>query len=200
MSRKAFLRLMAALYAVALAACLAVRTVGWCGLRRCEARPLEAALAEQVSIFDDRTWASFGPGSLLSTNGDAQLIWTLDAPVSGLQMTVRSSKPVMEPELYYTTAPRQDFSLERRLAPVKSDPVAGVYVFRLPRATQVHRLRLDPTSAGGAFFTLQVQLNPPVAVGEWFAPSAAELLALAFGPALAALAVREIGLALKKRT
>lgn len=200
MSKKRFGRLMAVFYAAALLAALAVRTVGWLGLRQCRTADLEVTQAVQSSIRDDRTWATFGPGSLLSTDGDPQLLWTVEQPVSGLRMTVRSSKPIQDPELYYTTAPGQAFSAARRLTPIRSDPAAGVYEFQLPRAETVCCLRLDPTAAAGAFFQLQVQLNPPISAARWFCPTAAQLLALAAGPALLTLAVQELAAALKKQT
>lgn len=193
MTERQFRRLLAALYALALLLMAGGRLAGWLALSRCAAVSLPVEDAEQSSLIDYRTWYSFGEGSLLSTDDDPQLIWQPEAMVSGLMMTIRSSKPVSGPELYYTTAPDQSFTALRRLTPSTSDPASGVYTFRLPRPTRVFQLRLDPTNAAGAFFEIKVLCNPPVSAAAWFAPTAAEVLALAFSPLLAALAVREIG-------
>lgn len=191
MSKKQFYRLLAALYAAAFLLLALERATAWQGLRGCRQKELPLAAAQHNSLLDDRTWYSFGPGSLLSSDGDPQLVWQLGERVSGLRMTIRASKPVLGPQLYYTTAPGQGYDLARRLEPACSDPAAGVYEFWLPRAVYVDSLRLDPTEAAGAMMELEVLLNPPVAPRRLW-PGAAALLAALAAPPLLALALREV--------
>lgn len=197
MTKKTFARLLALLYIGAALLWLGLGLTGWLSCRALEkdgtltTRELSVQQAEKVSLFDDRTWGSFREGSLLTTNTDAQLIWKIGAPVSGLTVTLRSSQPIKDLELYYTTAEGQDFSVKNRLTPVWSDPLAGSYRFELPDVPFVEQLRLDPTSAGGAFLEINdITLNEPLSPDTWFVPDAAQLLALLAGPALLAWAVR----------
>ena len=193
MSKKKFVVLLAAFYAAAVLLG-GLTLVGRARQRAaCVSAPLSAAEAMYGSIMDDHPaqWMGYGPGSLVSTDNDPQLVWVVEQPVSGLQMTIRSSQPVQDPELYYTLAAGQDYVPEQKLKPVQSDPEAGVYVFRLPRAQWVYALRLDPTNAAGAFFELsEVTLNPPQTLREQVSP--AGVLAVLVLPGLAALVLREL--------
>lgn len=193
MSKKRFCVLLAALYAAA----VLLGGGALLGRSRQRAACVPAALsvtdAVYGSIRDDHPaqWMGYGPGSLVSTDNDPQLVWVVEQPVSGLQMTIRSSQPIQDPELYYTLAAGQGYVPEQKLKPVQSDPAQGVYVFQLPRAQWVYALRLDPTNAAGAFFELtEVTLNPPQASREPL--GAAQVLAVLVLPGLAALALREL--------
>lgn len=189
MKKKTFLRLLAILYAAAallLGGSVVLRSLA---ARSAAPRELSVADAQLSSLLTDRTWAVWQSGSLLSSDTDPQLIWQINGPVRAVRVTLRSSLPVRDPEIYYTTAAGQGYSLSRRLVPSQSDPFSGSYTFVLPRTQNVVSLRLDPTSAAGAFLKVEpVELNPSVSV----APEPAAVLAALFAPFLAALAVREI--------
>ncbi len=189
MSKKHYWRSVAALFCLLVLGWSVLRTVGWLQIKNCKEEVLDTADARWVALLDDRTWESFGPDSLLTTDGDAQLIWTVDGLFTGLQMTVRASKPVTQPELYYTIAPGQDFSASRKLEPAMVDPAAGVYVFWMDKLQYVYDLRLDPTIEAGSFLQLSAVLNPSVSAADWFLPSPVQLLTLFAAPPLAVLAV-----------
>ncbi len=189
MSKKLYARLLALLYALALAALCAVKLAGWAVLADCESLSLLPADAAWEALRNDRSWdeAGWPVGSLLTTDGDARLEWTVDGPVSGLAMRIESSQPVREPVLYYTTEPGQQVTAARQLTPVRYDAAAGSWLFLMPMPQRVHTLRLDPTASAGAFIRLEVTLNPQEAAAAWWLPTPAWLLGLALLPPLAAV-------------
>ena len=196
--KQKMLRVWAVVYAAALLAALLCTAVRQHGRAACVPQALPLAAAQLSSIRTDHPaqWANFGPGSLVATDGDPFLVWQVDGPVHSLQMQVRSSQPIRDPQVYYTTAPGQDWSGSRTLPLVESDPAAGVYRFALPKAVQVSALRLDPTSSAGAFFALEeITLNPPP---QGLPLTAGEVLALVLAPLLAVLAGQELA-ALRRR-
>ncbi len=192
MSKKQFARVVAILYLAALLA-----AAGLCGVRAkarktCTEQTLTAADAQWSSIRDNHpvAWAGYDAESLVTTDTDGYLVWNIDGPVSGLRMRVRSSQPIRDPALYYTTAEGQDYQSGKTFALVESIPEQGVYVFALPGATKVHQLRLDPTSSAGAFFELEeVTLNP---AGLKNGLQTSEWLFVLVAPLLAALALQEV--------
>ncbi len=188
MSKRSFIRCWALLLSLGLVLFGVLRCAGWSALAECESRPLPWQDARLEALLTDRTWGSFEEGCLVTTDGDAHLVWTVDGTVAQLCMTLRSSRPVSRPELYYTTEPGQEFSLEHRLDPTWADPAAGVYIFRFACPVQVHQLRLDPTTAAGAFLELDAALQVPGTAVQWFVPSVPWVLGLAALPPLLTLA------------
>ncbi len=195
MRKKCFVRLTAALYALAVVLLVVMQLVRAVSLLRCEERPLLLEDAQTDAILTDYEvdWMGFETGDMLAQSTDPQLMWTLDDTVSGLSFHIRTSLPVKDMELYYTTAPGQDYSAERRLAPVESEPYSGYYVFRMDKPVPVHQLRLDPTSAAGSFMELtELTLNPAPTAAELWLPPLGSLLAAASAPLLTAIALREV--------
>ncbi|MBQ8610425.1 MAG: hypothetical protein IJ412_01825 [Oscillospiraceae bacterium] len=195
MSKKGFVRLLAALYAAAVLLCAAGQLLWVKGMTQAEPRSLSVQEAQLSSIRTDygAKWLDYTATDILTTDNDARLVWTVREKVSGLRVCIQASRPVDDVELYYTTAPGQEYSLERRLSPVHFDAERGEYTFRLPKAVRVESLRLDPTSTAGCFLKLkEIHLNPPLTLREKLLPAAPELLCVAFAPPLMAFAVREL--------
>lgn len=195
MSKKGFVRLLAVLYVAAVLLCAAGQLLRIKGLAQAVPRSLSAQEAQFSSIRVDygAQWLDYTATDLLTTDNDAHLVWTVRETVSGLSVRIQASRPVGDVELYYTTAPEQEYSLERRLSPVHFDAARGEYTFRLPKAVWVESLRLDPTSAAGCFLKLEkILLNPPLTLQEKLLPAAPALLCAAFAPPLLAFAVREV--------
>lgn len=196
MKNKMFVRLLAALYALAF-----VAGVGLLGFRvwsskGCTEQNLAVKDAQWNSIIDNHpvAWAGYDAESLVTTDSDPYLVWQVDSKVRSLRVQIRSSQPVRDPMVYYTTT-EQPWSASQTIPLVESDPEQGIFTFALPGGISVHTLRLDPTSCAGAFVELDaVTLNPSV---RTFGLTAGELLMLLVLPLLAALTVQEIA-ALKK--
>lgn len=202
MRKQMFRRLLAVLYGAAVLLLAVLLLVRGNALARCEERPLsvEDAWTDAIRTDYEADWLGFKTGDLLAQSTDPMLVWTLDEEVSGLRLCIRTSQPVREMELYYTTEPGQDYAVERCLRPVTGDAATGVYEFRFPKATYVHQLRLDPTGAAGSFMQFkELTLNPARGAAQYFLPTAAQLLAVLTAPLLAALAVREAVCALRPR-
>ena len=202
MRKKSFGRLTVILYGLAAVLLAAAQLVRAVPLLRCEERPLLLEDAQTDAILTDYEvdWLGFETGDMLAQSSDPQLVWTLDAAVSGLSFCIRTSLPVQDMELYYTTAPGQGHSAARRLAPVESDPDSGYYVFRMDRPVYVHQLRLDPTSAAGSFMEItELTLNPAPDAAELWLPPLGNLFTAAFAPVLTALALREAAGLLPRR-
>ncbi len=196
MKNKMFVRLLAVLYVLAFVA--GVGLLGFRALSRkgCAEQDLAVQDAQWNSIIDNHpvAWAGYDAESLVTTDSDPYLVWKVDSKVRGLQVKIRSSQPVRDPMVYYTTT-EQPWSASQTIPLVESDPEQGIYTFALSGGISVHTLRLDPTSCAGAFVELDaVTLNPAV---RTFALTAGELLLLLILPLLAALTVQEIA-ALKK--
>lgn len=195
MNKKCFVRLLAALYAAAILLCAAGQLLRVKGMEQAIPRSLSVQEAQLSSIRTDygAQWLDYTATDILTTDNDARLIWTVREKVSGLSVCIQASRPVGDVELYYTTAPGQEYSLERRLNPVHFDAERGEYTFRLPKAVRVESLRLDPTSTAGCFLKLEgILLNPPLSLREKLLPAAPALLCAAFAPPLLAFAVREV--------
>lgn len=202
MRKTVFLRLLLIFYAAAAVLLAAVLAVRASALARCEEKALAIGDAWSDAILDDYEvdWIGFKTGDLLAQSTDPMLVWTLDETVSGLRLRIRTSQPIREMELYYTTQPGQDYTVERCLRPTAGDPLTGLYEFRFSKATYVHQLRLDPTGAAGSFMQFaELTLNPVRSTAQYYGPSAAQLLAVLAAPPLAALAVREAACALRSR-
>lgn len=192
MNRKQLARLLAACYLVAavLGVCLGLTRL-W-GRKACTTQTLTVNEAQWSSMMDHHpvAWAGYDSESLVSTDNDPYLVWQVNGPVRGLEMQIRSSQPIRDPQVYYTTQEGQDWSADRTLPLVQADPAQGIYRFALPRGKKVCNLRLDPTSSAGAFFELDsITLNPadagmPLTAGEGFL-----LLILPF---FAALTIQEV--------
>lgn len=196
MKNKRFVRLLAALYALALVAGIGLLGVRIWSRKGCAEQTLAVQDAQWNSIINNHpvAWAGYDAESLVTTDGDPYLVWQIDRKVCGLRVQIRSSQPVRDPMVYYTTTD-QPWSASQTIPLVESDPEQGIYTFALPGSVSVHTLRLDPTSCAGAFVELDaVTLNPSV---HPFGLKAGELLMLFAMPLLAALFVQEIT-ALKK--
>ena len=196
MKKKTFFRLLAVCYAMAVLGWLVCAALYAGRAAKCTERQLSVTEAETEALIEPipgrNEWELYADGALITTDGDAHLVWTVDGTVTGLRMQLRSSLPVYGSELFYTTAAEQEISDSHRLTPRSCDAENGVYEFRFPGPTYVYRLRLDPTGAGGAFVELrEVLLNPQRGTAEWMLPDAAQLTALLAAPMLAALGVRE---------
>lgn len=192
MNRKQLARLLAAFYLVAV-----LLGVGLCGTRlwgrkACTTQPLAVDEAQWSSIMDHHpvAWAGYDAESLVSTDNDPYLVWQIDGSVCGLEMQIRSSQPIRDPQVYYTTQDGEDWSSGRTLPLVEADPTQGIYRFALPQGKKVHSLRLDPTSSAGAFFELDhITLNP---AGSGFLLTAGEVFLLLIAPFFAVLVVQEV--------
>ena len=194
MCKRVFLRTFLLLYAAAAAALAVLLVLRGNALARCEEKPLAPEEAWTDAVLDDYEvdWIGFHTGDLLALSTDPMFVWTLDETVRGLSFCIRTSQPVRDMELYYTTRPGQDYAVERRLTPAVCDPQSGYYEFRFPQVTYVHQLRLDPTSAAGSFMQFRAMtLNPAWGTAQYYIPTAAQLLAVATAPPLCALALRE---------
>jgi hypothetical protein len=195
MRKTMFWRLLIVLYGAAVLLLTVVLTARGSALARCEEKTLQIEDAWTDAILNDYEvdWIGFETGDLLAQSTDPMLVWTLNEEVSGLRLRIRTSQPVREMELYYTTQPGQDYAVERCLRPTVGDPLNGLYEFRFPKATYVHQLRLDPTGAAGSFMRFaELTLNPVRSTVQYYAPSAAQLLTVLSVPPLATLAVREV--------
>lgn len=195
MRKTVFRRLLSVLYGAAALLLTAVLAVRGSALARCEEKTLRIEDAWTDAILNDYEvdWIGFETGDLLAQSTDPMLVWTLDEPVRGLRLCIRTSQPIREMELYYTTQPGQDYTVERCLRPTAGDALTGVYEFSFPKATHVYQLRLDPTGAAGSFMQFaELTLNPARDTVQYYLPTAAQLLALLTAPPLTALAAREI--------
>ena len=194
MRKQRFLRVLLAMYAVAAVTLTVVLVLRGNALARCEEKPLTLEEAWTDAVLDDYEvdWIGFHTGDLLSQSTDPMFVWTLDETVRGLSFYIRTSQPVRDMELYYTTQSGQDYAVERRLTPTICEPQKGYYEFRFPQATYVHQLRLDPTSAAGSFMQFRAMtLNPVWSASQYYAPTAVQLLALAAAPLLCTLVLQE---------
>lgn len=194
MRKQVFLWVLIVLYAVAAAVLAVMLVLRGNALARCEEHPLALEEAWTDAVLDDYEvdWIGFRTGDLLAQSADPMFIWTLDETVRGLSFCVRTSQPVRDMELYYTTQPEQEYTIDRRLVPTVCDPQSGYYEFQFPQATHVHQLRLDPTSAAGSFMQFSAMtLNPVRETAQYYAPTAAQLLVLGVVPLLCVLALRE---------
>ena len=194
MRKKSFWRLLAALYAAAVLLCAIGQLMWVSGMKDAEPQQLSVQDAVLSSIRTDygAQWLDYRPDDMLATDGDPQIIWTVEGMVSGLRVRLKTSQPVKDAALYYTTAPGQEFSLERRLDPMYYDAQTGAYLFRLPKAVYVHTLRLDPTGAAGSFIQAEeILLNPPLTAEERYLPAVGWLLTALFAPPLLTVALRE---------
>lgn len=192
MSKKQFVRLVAILYLAAVVLGAGLYGVRASNRKKCTTQALEVVDAQWSSLLDNHpvAWAGYDAQSLVTTDDDAYLVWTVDSLVSGLRMRIRSSQPIRDPALYYTTEEGQEYASDKTFDLVESIPEQGIYVFALPGATKVHQLRLDPTSSAGAFVELEeVTMNPAglkngLQIGEW--------LFLLAAPMLVALLLQEL--------
>ena len=203
MRKTVFWRLLLILYGAAVLLLAGVLAVRGSALARCEEKPLLVEDAWTDAILNDYEvdWIGFETGDLLAQSTDPMLVWTPDEAVSGLRLRIRTSQPIREMELYYTTQPGQDYAVERCLRPTAGDPLTGLYEFRFPQATHVYQLRLDPTGAAGSFMQFaELTLNPARSPAQYCLPTAAQLLAVLAVPPLTALAVRETVTALRPRS
>lgn len=130
-----------------------------------------------------------GNNRLYTINGDPQMILR---DVSGQivrNLTIRAeyTKDAREMCLYYTTAPEQDFSQEKRVFAVQADD--GTCTYTLPR-TKIYSLRLDPCSpAENELLTMTVEeisLNETCSALSYFTPGWSGAFCLALWPGMAA--------------
>lgn len=130
-----------------------------------------------------------GENTLYTLNGDPQMILedVSGQKVRNLTIQAQYSKDAREMCLYYTTAPGQDFSQEKRVFAVQADD--GTCTYTLPR-TRICTLRLDPCSpAENELLTMTVEsitLNAPRSALAYFAPGWAGAFNLILWPGMAA--------------
>ncbi len=153
---------------------------------------LTGSLQRQELAVQDFTLVNLeetGENTLYTLNGDPQMILE---DVSGQKirsLTIRAeyTKDAREMCLYYTTAPGQDFSQEKRVFAVQADD--GTCTYTLPRS-RIYSLRLDPCSpAENELLTMTVEsitLNAPQSAIAYFAPGWAGAFNLALWPGMAA--------------
>lgn len=186
------LRLLAVCYLAAVllgAVLLGVRLVRRNG---CVPQSLDTADAAWNDLMTDHpvAWAGYDGDSLVTTGWDAYLAWDVNTKVQGLECHIRSTQPVKDLQLYYTTPRQPGFDASRTIPLVECDPAKGIYRFALPGAVQVAQLRLDPTSNAGAFLEVdEILLNPP---GKGLPLTRGEVLGLLTLPLLAALCIVEL--------
>ena len=192
LQKKPWLCLFAGLYLLAVICAAALAGARAYARTGCTPMQLDVHAARGEGVIDNHpvSWAGWDSESLVTRSSDTYLVWQVNGPVSGLEMVIRSSQPVRDPQLYYTTAQGQDWS-PRRTSPLKAaDPVNGVYRFALPGAVSVENLRLDATISAGAFFELDaVTLNPAGSEGLL---TAGEILLVLLVPLLAGLTARQL--------
>lgn len=133
-----------------------------------------------------------GENTLYTLNGDPQMILSDVSGQKVRSLTIRAeyTKDAREMCLYYTTAPGQDFSQEKRVFAVQADD--GTCTYTLPRA-KIASLRLDPCSpAENELLTMTVEsicLNAPRSAVSYFAPGWAGAFRLVLWPGMAAAAL-----------
>ena len=195
LNQKPWLCLLAGLYLLAVLCAAALAGVRAHARAACTETPLDVRAARWEGVIDSHpvSWAGWDADSLVTRSSDTYLAWTVQAPVSGLEMVIRSSQPVRDPQLYYTTAPGQDWSAARMIPLTAADPVQGVYRFALPGAVTVENLRLDATASAGAFFELDAVTLNPAAPARLL--TAGECILVLLAPLLAVLAARQLALA-----
>lgn len=88
----------------------------------------------------------------VATDGDPQLLLTVDGAVTGMKFYMESTMPTGEIVVYWTEAEGEGFSERSRTwaQPVKNEE--NMYSFDLD-GQYVHTLRIDPTIYGGNFLT-----------------------------------------------
>ena len=181
--------LAAVCYAAALAGWLlyGVFCLGSDGLAAVRGSLREQSMA--VQDFQLVNLEQTGENTLYTLNGDPQMILP---DVSGQKirsLTIRAqyTKDAREMCLYYTTAPGQDFSQEKRVFAVQADD--GTCTYTLPR-TRICTLRLDPCSpAENELLTMTVEsitLSAPRSALAYFAPGWAGAFNLILWPGMAA--------------
>ncbi|MDD4850238.1 MAG: hypothetical protein PHO10_06005 [Gemmiger sp.] len=206
-TRTALLQKKAALPAL----CYLVAAVGWLAVSTWNfgadmAAKANGTLREQPLAVSDFALAdlevtgtdSGGATLLETTSNDPQMILedVSAQTVRTVQLYVRYTGTVREMCLYYTTAPGQDYSQDRRVFPALQPD--GSYLYTLPR-TRLVALRLDPCSPEeGKTVAMAVEtilLNRPVAPAGYFVPSWYQLFCLALYPGLAAALLSWLGAA-----
>ncbi|GEM_PF-5024628 len=185
MQKRLFFRFCTVCYATALFLWLVWGSVQ--ANRVSRVKPIELSVQDAVlsSIRDDYpvNWGCWQTGSLLTTDGDAYLIWQPRTPVSGLEVQITSSQPVRGLQLYYTLPGEPDFI--HTVQPSSIDRETGTYRFRLPGTAAIERLRLDPTSAAGAFFRLdRIVLNPDYPLWQCWLPDLGQAVLLLAAPGI----------------
>ncbi|MGD9559004.1 MAG: hypothetical protein AB7V55_00165 [Oscillospiraceae bacterium] len=135
---------------------------------------------ESIRLLEDE------PGRMVSTDPDPQMIY---APQQGfyatrLEFAARAlNKAPGEMTLYYTTRTDEGFSDKNKLwARQRGD---GSWYFDLG-GRWVHRLRLDPDTAGGVLWQVEgIVLNARKPWPAYFVPDAGSVFLLLFAPAFA---------------
>lgn len=127
-------------------------------------------------------------GALRSTTDDPQLILDVEGRmVRTLHFAADFSLEPLEMSLYYTTAPEDEFSQNKRVWPTQM--ADGSYTFTLPR-TGFYRLRLDAASRELTMRFSYITLNEEPSAGSYFNPGPGGFVLMLTLPALAAAALR----------
>lgn len=121
---------------------------------------------------------------------DPQLIWRNPdgRTLRTLRFTARYADSPREMCLYYTSAPEEPFSQDKRVFAVQSDDGES-YLYTLPQG-RIAALRLDPCSSRGNEITVTgIRCNEPASLAVYFAPGWFGAFRMAIWPGLAAAAL-----------
>lgn len=159
----------------------------------------DGSLREQTLTVSDFTLSELQAGpdarQVVSTGGDPQMLLDNlgDRVVRTLSYTAEFDGTPREMCLYYTTAPDQPYSQDRRVFPEVT--TGGTYVYTLPRG-RICSLRLDPCSpdenktVGITFDSLCLNRADTLPGGlDYLIPSWYQLFCLILLPSLAAAAL-----------
>lgn len=177
------------------AACYAVCLAGWlllglAGLCRDAALKAGGSLApfRLLPAGLEPVNAEWRQGDVLYTlTDDPQLIWRNPdgRAVRTLRFAARYADSPREMCLYYTTAPDEPFSQDKRVFAAQSSDGAS-YLYTLPQVS-IAALRLDPCSSKQNEVTVQsIQCNEPVSALSYFLPGWYGAFQMAVWPGLLA--------------
>lgn len=134
----------------------------------------------------------YGGSDLIAADSDPRLIYSPGEPFAAGRVVFTAetvNRPGGEMALYYTTAPGEDFSEQKRISARQGE--GGSWVFDLG-GRELHALRLDPgTTAGVLWRNWALWLNAEKPVAEYFLPSLRTCFLLLFLPAFLAAALLE---------
>lgn len=131
---------------------------------------------------------------LYTLTDDPQMIWHNpdDRILRSLRFTADYQDSAREMCLYYTNAPGEDFSQEKRVFAAQSSDGKS-YLYTLPQG-HIAALRLDPCSAKKNLITVHgISLNEDVPLWQYFAPGWHRAFQMILYPALAAAGIAALG-------
>lgn len=131
-------------------------------------------------------------GRYITEDSDPKLIFTgLDTSTRYVRLQATFSTNPHEMDLYYTTAPEEDFSVKKRAIGAPQED--GSYLYTLPPFTTVHNLRLDlGTVADNHIDIKSILLNASLPLSHFLAPNLRTVAGFAAVPTLALCAIYTI--------